>query len=206
MYPDILVGGFIASSALRSGRCGSYRACMKMPEAECVLVSTWVKMFRVKMGVHRGPCLVPLLLITVLEALSQEFRAGCSWEKLYADELVIIYESESTEILPGKLILWKSRLKGKGLRVSIGQMSWYTQLMPNRCKHYKTNNSECPQFSAYRPTVRYFVDSFRRIPFRISSDFKNDYRAIAQIPQCTSGISHNAQFCNRNVDRCTFML
>ena len=42
MYPDVLYGGLFASSAW-SGWCGSYRTCMKMPEAECVLVATWVK-------------------------------------------------------------------------------------------------------------------------------------------------------------------
>ena len=31
-------------------------------------------------------------------------------------------------------------------------------------------------------------------------------RPAAQIPQCTSSISHNAPFCNRNVRVCTFLL
>ena len=33
--------GFSTSLSLRSGWCASYRACMKMPEAECVLVAVW---------------------------------------------------------------------------------------------------------------------------------------------------------------------
>ena len=36
-------GGLFTSSALMSGWCGSYRACMKMSEAECVLAATSVK-------------------------------------------------------------------------------------------------------------------------------------------------------------------
>ena len=31
-------------------------------------------------------------------------------------------------------------------------------------------------------------------------------RSVLQIPQCTSPISHNAPFCNRNVHVCTFLL
>ena len=31
-------------------------------------------------------------------------------------------------------------------------------------------------------------------------------RPIAQFPQCTSPLSHNAPFCNRNVHVCTFLL
>ena len=40
IYPDMSSGGLFASSALRNGCCSSYRACMIMPEAECVLVAT----------------------------------------------------------------------------------------------------------------------------------------------------------------------
>ena len=38
MYPDVSSGGLFTSLALRSGWCGSYSACMKMSESECVLV------------------------------------------------------------------------------------------------------------------------------------------------------------------------
>ena len=49
--------------------------------------------FEVKVGVHQGSVLSPLLFIIVLEALSPEFRSGVPWEDLYADDLVIIAES-----------------------------------------------------------------------------------------------------------------
>ena len=49
--------------------------------------------FEVKIGVHQGSVLSPLLFIIVLEALSREFRAGVPWEDLYADDLVIIADS-----------------------------------------------------------------------------------------------------------------
>ena len=49
--------------------------------------------FEVKVGVHQGAVLSPLLFVIVLEALSREFRSGVPWEDLYADDLVIIAES-----------------------------------------------------------------------------------------------------------------
>ena len=49
--------------------------------------------FEVKVGVHQGSVLSPLLFIIVLEALSREFRCGVPWEDLYVDDLVIIAES-----------------------------------------------------------------------------------------------------------------
>ena len=45
--------------------------------------------FGVRVGVHQDSVLSPLLFIIVLEALSGEFRTGCPWELLYADELMI---------------------------------------------------------------------------------------------------------------------
>ena len=49
--------------------------------------------FEVKVRVHQGSVLSPLLFITVLEALSGEFQAGVPLEDLYADDLVIIADS-----------------------------------------------------------------------------------------------------------------
>ena len=41
-----------------------------------------VHFISVKVGVHQGSVLSPLLFIMVLEALSIEFRTGCPWELL----------------------------------------------------------------------------------------------------------------------------
>ena len=49
--------------------------------------------FEMKVGVHQGSVLSPLLFIVVLEALSCEFLSGVPWEDLYTDDLVIIAES-----------------------------------------------------------------------------------------------------------------
>ena len=50
--------------------------------------STWF-FFEVKVGVHRGSVLSPLLFITILEAISGRFRSGLPLELLYADDLVL---------------------------------------------------------------------------------------------------------------------
>ena len=80
---------------------------------------TYSDPFEVKVGVHQGSVLSPLLFIIVLEALSREYRTGCPWELLYADDLVIIASSE--EELIAKLRLWKLQMEGKGLRVNMGK-------------------------------------------------------------------------------------
>ena len=73
--------------------------------------------FEVKVGVHQGSVLSPLLFILVLEALSREFRTGVPWELLYADDLVII--AKSLEELIARFKSWKDGMEQKGLKVNI---------------------------------------------------------------------------------------
>ena len=73
----------------------------------------------VKVSVHQGSVLSPLLFIIVLEALSREFRSGVPWEDLYADDLVII--TESLEECIRRFLTWKEAMEKKGLRVNAGK-------------------------------------------------------------------------------------
>ena len=75
--------------------------------------------FEVKVGVHQGSVLSPLLLIIVLEALSLEFRAGVPWEDLYAGDLIII--ADSLDEFVRRLLIWKEAMEKKGLRVNSGK-------------------------------------------------------------------------------------
>ena len=70
--------------------------------------------FEVKVGVHQGSVISPLLVIIVLEALSREFRSGVPWE-----DLVII--AESLEECVRRLLTWKEAMEKKGLRVNAGK-------------------------------------------------------------------------------------
>ena len=76
--------------------------------------------FKVKVGVHKGSVLSPLLFIIVLEALSHEFRSVVPWENLYADDLVII--TESLKECVRRLLTWKKAMEEKELRVNAGKM------------------------------------------------------------------------------------
>ena len=85
--------------------------------------------FEMKVGVHQGSVLSPLLFIIVLEALSWEFCSGVPWEGLYADDLVIM--AESLKECVRRLLTWKEAMQKKGLRVNAGKtkiMIWSTGL------------------------------------------------------------------------------
>ena len=75
--------------------------------------NTLSEKFNVKVGVHQGSVLSPLLFIIVLEALSRECRDRSLWEMLYADDLVII--AESLEELETRFVAWKIAWKAKDL-------------------------------------------------------------------------------------------
>ena len=72
--------------------------------------------FSVKVGVHQGSVLSPLLFIIVLEALSGECRNRSVWELLYADDLVII--AKSLKELDS-YCSWKNSIESKGLKVNM---------------------------------------------------------------------------------------
>ena len=81
------------------------------------VIKTYSDEFGVKVGVHLGSVLIPILFIIVLRALPRDFCTGTPWELLYADDLVIIAETEDE--LRMKLIKWKTNLETKGLRVNV---------------------------------------------------------------------------------------
>ena len=74
--------------------------------------------FGVGVGVHQGSVLSPLLFIIVLEAISREFRTGCSWELLYADDLMISAGSKEELLVKVKTL---TEMEKKGLRVNMGK-------------------------------------------------------------------------------------
>ena len=71
-----------------------------------------------KVGVHQGSVLSPLLFACVMEALTQEVREGLPWELLYADDLVLM--AESIEELKEKVMRWKECMEAKGLKMNTG--------------------------------------------------------------------------------------
>ena len=60
-----------------------------------------------------------LLFAIVMEAVSCRRREGLPWELLYADDLILIADSE--EELRRKMQIWKDTLEDKGMKVNIAK-------------------------------------------------------------------------------------
>ena len=65
--------------------------------------------FGVKVGVHQGSVLSPLLFIIVMTALSRNFRTGCPWKLLYADDQVISTESINELVEIPSVEIWSRK-------------------------------------------------------------------------------------------------
>jgi len=73
----------------------------------------------VKVGMHQGSALSPLLFVMVMEALSREFRVALPRQLLYADDLVVIAETE--EDLIKRLNKWKDNVENTGMRLNMNK-------------------------------------------------------------------------------------
>src|SRR5215813_5494956 len=75
--------------------------------------------FPVRVGVHQGSILSPLLFAMVMEAITKNTRAGLPYELLYADDLVLL--AESMDELISKIQRWKKVLERKGMKVNVAK-------------------------------------------------------------------------------------
>ena len=75
--------------------------------------------FEVKVGLHRGSVLSPLLFSAVIDVVFGEARSGLPSELLYADDLVIM--APIMLQLGRRVADWRASLLGKGLKVNAGK-------------------------------------------------------------------------------------
>ena len=65
--------------------------------------------FEIKVGLHQGSILSPFLLVLVLDTISCELRQGIPWELLFADDLVVMGETE--EEMQEKWVKWQEGME-----------------------------------------------------------------------------------------------
>ena len=73
--------------------------------------------FDVKVGVHQGSVLSPLVFAIVVDVITENAREGLFHDILYADDLVLT--SETMEGLREKFRKWKEAFESKGMKVNL---------------------------------------------------------------------------------------
>ena len=71
--------------------------------------------FNVKVGLHQGSALSPLLFAIVIDALTEPIRKETPWNMLYADDVALL--EETREEVERELERWRDALDKRGLRV-----------------------------------------------------------------------------------------
>ena len=71
-----------------------------------------------KVGLHQGSVLSPLLFAALMNVVSSEARSGLTSELGYADDLVIMATMEQ---LDRRVAEWRASLLDKGLKVNAGK-------------------------------------------------------------------------------------
>ena len=73
--------------------------------------------FRVRVVVHQGSVISPLIFAIVVDAVTQQARKGLLNEILYADDLVLM--NENLKDLRERFQRWRGALESKGMKVNI---------------------------------------------------------------------------------------
>ena len=98
---------------LINGVMSLYEGCKTAVSVDGELSSS----FSVKVGVHQGSALSPLLFITVMDVLTEDVRDGSLMELLYAGDLVLC--GESLNKVMDKYGRWKNGVEGKSLKINV---------------------------------------------------------------------------------------
>ena len=82
--------------------------------------------FDVKVGVHQGSILSPLLFALVMDEETKDFRKGVVKEMLYADDIVLI--GDNWEEVEFRYTRWKKALQGKRMKINVNKTkAFYTR-------------------------------------------------------------------------------
>ena len=75
--------------------------------------------FSVKVGVHQGSVLSPLLFAMMMDEVTENARKGWMKQIFYADDLVLM--GETMEELKENFDEWRETFESKGMRVKLGK-------------------------------------------------------------------------------------
>ena len=72
--------------------------------------------FGVRVGLHQGSALSPLLFVAVMDEVTERVRREAPWNMMYADDVVLL--NDTKEDAEKELESWREALERRGLRVS----------------------------------------------------------------------------------------
>ena len=91
--------------------------------------------FELKVGLHQGSALSPLLFIIIMDVLAEEAGTKPPWAMLFADDLVLV--SETAEEVEEELERWRAIIENKGLRISRSKTEYIGTISSTGCSEVR---------------------------------------------------------------------
>ena len=104
--------------------------------------------FRVKVGVHQGSALSPLLFAIVMDVLTDPVRRSAPWNMMYADDVVLLNETQ--EEAEKELNNWQKALEKRGLRVSRTKTEYLCVGEPATRPAIKMHTDDIPETDVFK--------------------------------------------------------
>ena len=123
-----------------------------------------------KVGLHQGSALSPLLFAIVIDRLTDEVREPAPWTMIYADDIVIC--SESRENVETKLEKWRYALEKRGMKVSRSKTEYTCINDKNQNGKVKLHGSDLEKVNEFKylgSTVHQTGDCTKEVKKRIQA-------------------------------------
>ena len=86
--------------------------------------------FEIRVGLHQGSYLSPLLFIIVMDAVSENIKREVPWDMLYADNLIVA--DKTTTGAQTRFTKWQKELESKGLKINTSKTETINGVFKNR--------------------------------------------------------------------------
>ena len=137
--------------------------------------------FKVKVGLHQGSALSPLLFAIVIDRLTDEVREPAPWTMIYADDIVIC--SESRENVETKLEKWRYALERRGMKVSRSKTEYTCINDKNQNGKVKLHGSDLEKVNEFKylgSTVHQTGDCTKEVKKRIQAGWCS-WRKVTEV-------------------------
>ena len=137
--------------------------------------------FKVKVGLHQGSALSPLLFAVIMDRLTDEVRREPPWKMLFADDIVIC--EETRQELERRLESGKYALERRGMKVSRSMTKYLCINEGNNDKTVKMEDAKVPRVKEFKylgSTVQESGGCERKVKKRVQAGW-NGWRRVSGV-------------------------
>ena len=139
------------------------------------------KNFKVKVGLHQGSALSPLLFAVKMDRLTDEVRREPPWTMLFADDIVICKDTRKQ--MERRLEFWRYALESRGMKVSRSKTKYLCINGGNHDETVNIENKKMPRVKEFKYlglTVQEIGGCEREVKKRVQAGW-NGWRRVSGV-------------------------